>query len=93
MRTSWARVVVVARREVTARIAVFDLEPAEGGRFPVYQAGAHIDVRVGPDAIVRQYSLCGPRDESGRYRIAVLLAPIFTQRIGPQFFLVDHANS
>lgn len=53
---------------------MFDLEPAKGGQFSAYQAGAHIDVRVGGGHVVRQYSLCGPPGESGRYRIAVLLA-------------------
>jgi vanillate monooxygenase ferredoxin subunit len=67
---TWAQAVVVAHSPATPDIAVIDLAPADGGEFPAYGAGAHIDVQVG-SGLVRQYSLCGP-PESGHYRVAVL---------------------
>lgn len=60
-------------REVAAHIRSFDLVPAEGGRLPAFEAGAHIDVTLG-DALVRSYSLIGEWDGS-RYRIAVMRDP------------------
>lgn len=66
----WTKAVVVARRDVAPSIAVFDLKPVDGSAFPSFDAGAHIDVCVGSERIVRQYSLC-PSAE-GVYRIAVL---------------------
>ncbi|MFD6224058.1 PDR/VanB family oxidoreductase [Nocardia asteroides] len=67
---TWTVAVVRARTLATPDVVVLDLEPADGGAFPGYTAGAHIDVEAGP-GLVRQYSLCGPPG-SGCYRLAVL---------------------
>lgn len=67
---TWTVAVVRARTLATPDIVVLDLAPADGGAFPGYTAGAHIDVEAGP-GLVRQYSLCGPPG-SGCYRLAVL---------------------
>jgi vanillate O-demethylase ferredoxin subunit len=66
--------VVVSRAAATPTIAVFDLAAADGADLPVYTAGAHIDVLLDHDRLVRQYSLCGPPG-SGYYRLAVLNDP------------------
>lgn len=54
-------------------IVELTLSATNGGALPGWTPGAHIDVILEPD-LVRQYSLCGPRQEAA-YRIAVLLAP------------------
>ncbi|MBA2951212.1 PDR/VanB family oxidoreductase [Streptomyces himalayensis] len=75
MSTTWTDAVVVARYDTTPRIAVFDLARADGGELWEYEAGAHIDVQVGEDGLVRQYSLCGPPGIRKQYRLAVLNEP------------------
>ncbi|WP_432181549.1 PDR/VanB family oxidoreductase [Streptomyces sp. NBC_00063] len=72
----WADVIVVARSEATPRIAVFELARADGGQLWEYEAGAHVDVEVGTDRLVRQYSLCGAANGPHKqYRLAVLNEP------------------
>src|SRR5436190_1590839 len=51
-------------------IRSFKLVSADGNSLPAYAAGSHIDVHLKP-GLTRQYSLCGPPSESGRYVIAV----------------------
>ena len=51
-------------------IRAFTLKPAEGGVFPAFEPGAHIDVHL-PDGLTRQYSLAGDPAQSGEYQIAV----------------------
>ncbi len=63
---------VRARYDATDKIAVFDLEPTNAGFVGDLSAGSHIDVRLGDEGIVRQYSLCGPVGRPDFYRIAVL---------------------
>ena len=64
--------VTVARcRLVTADIAEFTLESADGSALPRWSAGAHIDVHI-PGVGVRQYSLCSDPGDRRHYRIAVL---------------------
>jgi vanillate O-demethylase ferredoxin subunit len=70
---TWVRAVVVSHSPTAPDVVVIDLAPADGGRFPAYTAGAHIDVALG-SGLVRQYSLCGPL-ETGHYRLAVLNEP------------------
>ncbi len=43
---------------------------ADGGEFPVWQAGAHTDVFL-PSGRQRQYSLCGDVNDRSRWQIAV----------------------
>lgn len=52
------------------RIFAFELADASAAPLPAFSAGSHIDVHV-PGGIVRQYSLCRPAGEGGRYEIAV----------------------
>ncbi|MFE3032875.1 PDR/VanB family oxidoreductase [Streptomyces canus] len=48
----------------------YELRAADGGALPSFEAGAHIDVHLGP-SLVRQYSLCNSPREEGRYLICV----------------------
>lgn len=67
--------VCVSRKNDEAEgVCSFELISAHGGELPAFSAGAHIDVHVTP-GIVRQYSLCNPPQERGRYLIAVLNEP------------------
>ncbi len=52
-------------------ICSFELVRTDGAPLPPFEAGAHIDVHVGP-GLVRQYSLCNPPHETHRYVIGVL---------------------
>lgn len=55
-------------------IVRFVLEPPEGGAFPAFSAGAHIEIEL-PAGMVRPYSLCNSPHERDRYEFAVLLEP------------------
>lgn len=61
---------VRAVKEETPSIRSIELEPADGGEWPEFEAGAHIDLEL-PNGLVRQYSLINP-GQPARYRIAVL---------------------
>ncbi|NDZ82252.1 oxidoreductase [Streptomyces sp. SID10853] len=52
----------------------FELRPPDGGTFPPFDAGAHIDVHAGP-SLIRQYSLLGSPQERDRYLICVRRDP------------------
>lgn len=67
-------VVVKARSEEADHVCSFDLRRADGGTLPEFSAGAHIDLYL-PNGMVRQYSLCNPPGETGRYLIAILKEP------------------
>lgn len=60
--------------EETPFIRTLRLVRADGDPFEPYEAGAHIDV-TGPTGVVRQYSLCGPPDDTTSVLIAVKLEP------------------
>ncbi|GAA1545479.1 PDR/VanB family oxidoreductase [Nocardioides humi] len=73
-RTSEGRlpVIVRERERLTDDIVRLTLGPADGAPLPAWTPGAHIDLVLGPCALVRQYSLCGdPRDRTS-WRVAVL---------------------
>jgi vanillate O-demethylase ferredoxin subunit len=56
------------------RVMALDLQAADGGKLPAWEAGAHIDVQTQDKfgtAVVRQYSLCGSPG-ADTWRIAVL---------------------
>lgn len=69
----------------TFRLRVVDIAPQaddvvelslardDGRELPIWEPGAHVSLRLGPD-MERQYSLCGPLDERSRWRVAVLKA-------------------
>ncbi|MCF7549523.1 PDR/VanB family oxidoreductase [Pseudonocardia sp. WMMC193] len=66
--------------EVAGRDAVADgvvrltLRSAAGEDLPEWEPGAHLDLHLGPD-LVRQYSLCGDRQDRTCYQVAVLREP------------------
>lgn len=62
--------VIQLRLEATEVISVVLASPT-GDRLSAWAAGAHIPITL-PSGRVRQYSLCGPRDDPYRYTIAVL---------------------
>jgi len=62
----------VARKRTEALdICSLALVAADGTALPPFTAGAHIDVHL-PGGLVRQYSLCNPPSDAGRYEIGVL---------------------
>lgn len=68
----WVR--VKRKWQEADRIFGFELAGTSGAPLPSFSAGSHIDVHV-PGGIVRQYSLCRPASEDGRYEIAVQHEP------------------
>ncbi|MBP2293266.1 PDR/VanB family oxidoreductase [Azospirillum rugosum] len=67
--------VLIRRRVIEADgIVMLELVSATGEPLPPFEAGAHIDVHVGPD-LIRQYSLCNDPAETQCYRLGVLLDP------------------
>ena len=62
------------RKDEAEGIISLDLVAPDGVFLPKFEAGAHIDVHVGP-GLTRQYSLCNDPDETHRYRLAILLEP------------------
>ncbi len=65
---------VEAVRNVADDVRTFELVPGGTERWPRFQAGAHIDVRIDmkPEKdVVRQYSLCNSPLENQRFQIAV----------------------
>ena len=62
---------VTRKRAEAQDICSLVLEPTEG-QLPPFTAGAHIDVHLPGNGLVRQYSLCNAPSEVGRYVIAVL---------------------
>ncbi len=65
---------VVARKDASLGVAVFDLQEVNGRALPEWTAGAHIDLLVS-DQLVRQYSLCGDPADRSLWRVGVLLDP------------------
>lgn len=57
--------------EATGIVSVVLRSPT-GDRLPAWAPGAHVAVTL-PSGLVRQYSLCGPADDTYSYTIAVLL--------------------
>lgn len=67
--------VVIARREaVTTDIVAIELVPAGGATLVPFEAGAHVDVHVGP-SVIRQYSLSNSFEDSRTYRLGILNDP------------------
>lgn len=74
MAEQWLDVQVAGREQQADGVIVLELLPTDGKALPPFEAGAHVDVQVGPD-LVRQYSLCGDPARSDRYRLGILLDP------------------
>jgi vanillate O-demethylase ferredoxin subunit len=67
--------VLIARKAVAAQdVVTLDLVPAPGTVLPPFDAGAHIEVELGP-GLLRPYSLCNDPAERHRYQIGVLRDP------------------
>lgn len=64
---------IIRRVEETDEIAVFELVASDGSKLPACEAGAHIDLVLGPD-LIRQYSLCNVPGETA-YRLGILNDP------------------
>ena len=47
------------------------LTPADGGKLPSWEAGAHIDLHLA-SGLTRQYSLCGDSTDTTSYTVCVL---------------------
>lgn len=72
VKDGWIDVRVAERIDAAQDIVSLVLEANDGGVLPAYEAGSHIDIKIG-DGIVRQYSLCtAPEDQGRRYRLGVL---------------------
>ncbi len=63
---------VVARRQLAPAIIELELASADGTALPKWQAGAHIDLRLGAD-LIRQYSLVESAPGSKTWVVAVLV--------------------
>ncbi|MEV4604386.1 PDR/VanB family oxidoreductase [Amycolatopsis sp. NPDC049253] len=57
-----------------ANVVSLRLERPDGGGLPSWEPGAHVELTL-PSGRIRQYSLCGPRDDPHGYTIAVLREP------------------
>jgi len=66
--------VVERLEDVADGVRAITLAPADGGAFPAWAPGAHIDLLL-PGGLTRQYSLCGDPAEEARWRVAVLREP------------------
>lgn len=62
---------VTAVKNLTSKIKMFELTAPEGGELPKFDAGAHIDIKLG-NGLVRSYSLANNPEERDRYVTAIL---------------------
>ena len=70
MTNSLNALVHTLRYEAEATFSI-ELRPVDGGEFPAFEAGAHIDLHL-PNGLVRSYSLLNDARERHRYVVAVL---------------------
>ncbi|UUQ65330.1 PDR/VanB family oxidoreductase [Pseudomonas fuscovaginae UPB0736] len=67
--------VVVRKRELQGDgVVVLDLIRRDGTPLPMFDAGAHVDLHIGP-GLVRQYSLCSNPADQSVYRLGILKDP------------------
>ncbi|MCF5263413.1 oxidoreductase, partial [Pseudomonas sp. PA-5-4A] len=60
--------VIVRKRELQGGgVVVLDLTRRDGAPLPMFDAGAHVDIHIGP-GLVRQYSLCSNPADPSLYR-------------------------
>lgn len=71
MQMTWIDVTVTAKQMEAEGIASFTLASIGGQQLPDFTPGAHIDVEIAP-GLIRQYSLCGAKEQGGCYLIGVL---------------------
>ena len=62
---------VVAKRGLSEGVIALELCPLGGEQAPAWEPGAHVDLHL-PDAMIRQYSLCGDPADRGSLLVAVL---------------------
>lgn len=62
---------VRSRTEVADDVVALELADPAGGELPAWEPGAHVDLVLSP-GLVRQYSLCGSREDRGTWTVAVL---------------------
>lgn len=62
---------IAAMGRVAEDVVAIELRARSGVPLPAWEPGAHIDLCL-PGGVVRQYSLCGTRNDEHTYRIAVL---------------------
>jgi ferredoxin-NADP reductase len=65
---------VSAKRALADGVVELELRPAGGGDVPAWDPGAHVDLHL-PGGMIRQYSLCGEREDRASLRVAVLREP------------------
>jgi ferredoxin-NADP reductase len=65
-------VVVTEKRPLSEGVTMVTLRMPAGQPLPPWSPGAHIDLVLGPNRLVRQYSLCGKPSDRSRYQVAVL---------------------
>jgi hypothetical protein len=63
--------VVIGKDEAADGVVALTLAHPDGSRLPDWAPGAHLDL-VLPHGLTRQYSLCGGRWDTSRYRVGVL---------------------
>jgi vanillate monooxygenase ferredoxin subunit len=69
MNLDWFPTRVAHKKEEAAGIYSFELVEPDGKELPPFQAGAHLEVRLGDK--IRQYSLCNAPTERQRYLLGV----------------------
>lgn len=69
--TSATTLRVESRERVSSEVVALTLADPQGNRVPPWTPGSHLDLLL-PNGLSRQYSLCGDRWDTYRYRIAVL---------------------
>jgi vanillate O-demethylase ferredoxin subunit len=70
----WLQMKIAVKADEAMDVVRFELVHPDGEPLPPFSAGAHIDIEVSP-GLIRQYSLCNPPSERGRYVIGVLRDP------------------
>ncbi|WP_092808255.1 PDR/VanB family oxidoreductase [Rhodococcus globerulus] len=66
---------VAARTVVADAVVELTLTHPEGFELPEWSPGAHLDLVLNDEGLVRQYSLCGDPNDRTTYRVAVLREP------------------
>ena len=69
MSSEWFATRVARKTQEATGIFSYELVDPEGKALPPFEAGAHVEVRVGDK--IRQFSLCNPPSERNRYVLGV----------------------
>ena len=65
---------LTAIRYAAEAIHLYEFATVDGTALPPFTAGAHVDLHL-PNGLVRQYSLCNPQQETGRYVVGIKRDP------------------